>query len=85
MYRFLFVLITGWPSGFDESFNHYHWGIWGISSNGRAPASHAGGKEIDAPILHSFCPRGNQSVLLGLVLIPANDFLLLVTGEVFVV
>ena len=28
-------------------------GAWGISSNGRAVASHATGKGIDAPILHS--------------------------------
>ena len=27
---------------------------WGISSNGRAPALHAGGTGIDARILHTF-------------------------------
>jgi hypothetical protein len=37
-----------WPNGHSSPLKR------GISSNGRAPASHAGGKEIDAPILHSY-------------------------------
>ena len=46
-------------SGFDSRLatrptaNNRPWCIGGISSNGRAVASHATGKGIDAPILHS--------------------------------
>ena len=37
---------------------------WGISSNGRAPASHAGGTGIDAWILHVFFFADDHSVKL---------------------
>lgn len=31
--------------------------IWAFSSDGRAPASHAGGRGIDTPNVHSSCSR----------------------------
>ena len=43
--------LQGLVSGFDSRLAT-GFGSWGISSNGRAVASHATGKGIDAPILH---------------------------------
>ena len=38
---------------------------WGCSSNGRAPASHAGGKGIDAPLLHHFFANAIHDARVG--------------------
>ena len=44
--------LQGFVSGFDSRLATRPYWVWGISSNGRAVASHATGKGIDAPILH---------------------------------
>ena len=44
---------------FDTIYN------WGCSSNGRAPASHAGGKGIDAPLLHRFFANAIHDARVG--------------------
>ena len=49
--------LQGLVSGFDSRLAT-GFGFWGISSNGRAVASHATGKGIDAPILHPVSSRG---------------------------
>jgi hypothetical protein len=40
---------------------HKPGGHWGISSFGRAPALHAGGKGFDSPILHSLFANSEYS------------------------
>ena len=58
--------LQGLVSGFDSRLAT-GFGFWGISSNGRAVASHATGKGIDAPILHPRLVSWTTEIGKGLV------------------